>query len=127
MTYFKKLPAIFAIVLVTLCQPAMAEEEELMTAGELLNNCNEGYSPGSPTPFCMKYVGDFVFMMMALQQAEQSPPIFCINPQMHPLEEVTEKVHGYLRAKTSRASQPAQDLVIEALNKGYPCSLNNQT
>lgn len=104
-----------------------AEEEELLTAGELLQSCDDGYAAGSPTAFCMKYVGDFVFMMMAIQQAEQSPPIFCINPQVHPLEEVTEKVHSYLRANGSRANEAAQDLVVEALNKGYPCSLSSQT
>ncbi|MEM7027036.1 MAG: Rap1a/Tai family immunity protein [Pseudomonadota bacterium] len=105
----------------------VSAEEELLTAGELKASCDDGYSPGTPTNFCMKYVGDFVFMMMAMQQAEQSPPVFCINPQMHALEAVTENVHGYLKANPSRAKQPAQDLVLEALNKGYPCSLSNQT
>ena len=102
-------------------------EEELLTAGELQANCDDGYSPGAPTNYCMKYVGDFVFMMMAMQQAEQSPPVFRINPQLHALPDVTEKVHGYLKANSSRSKQPAQDLVLEALNKGYPCSLSNQT
>lgn len=127
MTYFTRLLAIFVVAVTLTNQPAFAEEEELLTAGELLNSCDDGYSPGSPTAFCMKYVGDFVFMMMAIQQAEQSPPVFCINPQVHPLETVTEKVHSYLRANTSRSNEAAQDLVVEALNKGYPCSLSNQT
>ncbi|MEQ8427495.1 MAG: Rap1a/Tai family immunity protein [Gammaproteobacteria bacterium] len=127
MTYFTRLLTILAVAVALANQPAFAEEEELLTAGELLNSCNDGYSPGSPTAFCMKYVGDFVFMMMAIQQAEQSPPVFCINPQLHALPDVTEKVHSYLRANTSRSNDAAQDLVVEALNKGYPCSLSNQT
>jgi len=75
----------------------------------------------------MKYVGDFVLMMMAMQQAEQSPPVFCINPQANSLQSVTVKVHGYLRANSSRRAEPAQDLVLEALNKNYPCSLSSST
>ena len=108
-------------------EEAAEADEELLSAGELLNSCDEGYTPGAPTRFCMKYVGDFVFMIMAMQQAEQSPPIFCINPQVHALEDVTEKVHTYLRSNSSRSKEAAQDLVIEALNKGYPCSLGSST
>ncbi len=102
-------------------------EEELLTAGELKTNCDKAASPGAPSNFCMKYVGDFVLMMMAMQQAEQSPPVFCINPQAHSLQSVTVKVHGYLRANSSRRAEPAQDLVLEALNKNYPCSLSSST
>ena len=122
-----KLLSILILTFMLGSHAAMAEEEELMTAAELLQNCDDGYSAGSPTGFCLKYVGDFVLMMLAIQQAEQSPPVFCINPQVDALEDVTEKVHSYLRANKSRGNEAAQDVVVEALNKNYPCSLTNQT
>jgi Ssp1 endopeptidase immunity protein Rap1a len=110
----------------------LAEEEEaepeLLTAGELLDNCDEGYAPGAPNQFCMRYVFGLVQTVLGLQQADQSAPIFCINPQVTRLEEATENVMAYLRAQSSRANDEAQMLVVEALNKNYPCSATgNQT
>ncbi len=107
--------------------PVKAEEEELLTAGELLSSCEEGYSPGAPNQYCMRYVFGLVQTVIGLQQAEQSPPVFCINPQVTRLEEATDKVIAYLRTQSSRAKDDAYVVVTEALNKNYPCSLGNQT
>ena len=106
--------------------PVIAEEE-LLSAGELLESCEEGSSPGAPNQYCMRYVFGLVQMTMSLQQAEQSPPIFCINPQVTRLETATDTVMAYLRSQKSRANEDAQQLVLEALNKNYPCSAGNQT
>lgn len=103
----------------------LAEEEaepELLTAGELLESCDEGYAPGAPNQFCMRYVFGLVQTIIGIQQKEQSAPIFCINPQVIRLEEATENVMAYLRKQSSRADNEAQMLVVEALNKNYPCS-----
>ncbi len=101
----------------------LAEEEpELITAGELLDSCDDGYAPGAPNQFCMRYVFGLVQTIVSLQQAEQSAPIFCIDPQVIRLEAVTENVMAYLRKQSSRADKEAQMLVVEALNKNYPCS-----
>jgi len=101
----------------------LAEEEpELITAGELLESCDDGYAPGAPNQFCMRYVFGLVQTIVSLQQAEQSAPIFCIDPQVIRLEAVTENVMAYLRKQSSRANNEAQMLVVEALNKNYPCS-----
>ncbi len=101
----------------------LAEEEpELITAGELLESCDDGYAPGAPNQFCMRYVFGLVQTIVSLQQAEQSAPIFCIDPQVIRLEAVTENVMAYLRKQSSRADNEAQMLVVEALNKNYPCS-----
>jgi len=103
---------------------AFAEEAEpeLLTAGELLENCDEGYVPGAPTQFCMRYVFGLVQTIVGLQQTDQSAPIFCIDPQVVRLEAVTEDVMVYLRKQSSRAKDEAQMIVVEALNKSYPCS-----
>lgn len=100
----------------------LAEEEpELITAGELLASCDEGYVAGAPNQFCMRYVFGLVQTILGLQQADGSAPIFCIDPQVVRLETATEKVMAYLRSHSSRSKDEAQVLVIEALNKNYPC------
>jgi Rap1a immunity proteins len=104
---------------------AFAEDEaepELLSAGELLESCDEGYSPGVPNQFCMRYVFGLVQTVLGLQQADGSAPIFCIDPQVVRLEAATENVMSYLRSQSSRAKDEAQILVVEALNKNYPCS-----
>lgn len=101
----------------------LAEEAdpELLTAGELLQSCDEGYIKGVPNQFCMRYVFGLVQTILGLQQAEGSAPIFCIDPQVVRLETATENVMAYLRSQSSRSKDEAQILVIEALNKNYPC------
>lgn len=100
----------------------MAEEDaELLSAGELLTNCEEGHVPGAPNQYCMRYVFGLVQMILSLQQADQSAPIFCIDPQVIRLEKVTENVIAYLRSQSDRGNEAAQVLVAEALNKNYPC------
>ena len=101
---------------------AEEEEPELITAGELLTSCDEGYSPGIPNQFCMRYVFGLVQTIIGIQQKEQSAPIFCIDPQVVRLEAATENVMAHLRAQSSRSGDDAQNLVLEALNKNYPCA-----
>jgi Rap1a immunity proteins len=101
---------------------AEEDEPELITAGELLESCDEGYAPGVPNQYCMRYVFGLVQTISGIQQQEQSAPIFCIDPQLVRLEAATENVMKYLRAQSSRTKEDAQNLVVEALNKNYPCT-----
>ena len=101
---------------------AEEEEPELLTAGELLESCEEGSVPGAPNEYCMKYVSGLSFMIMQVQAQDQSPPIFCLNPRVMPLQDVTDNVIAYLRNQSSRSNEEAQILVVEALNKNYPCT-----
>jgi len=101
---------------------AEEEEPELLTAGELLESCEEGSAPGAPNQYCMHYVFGLVQTIDAIQQRDQSAPVFCINPQVTHLEEATDSVIGYLRNQSSRSKEEAQILVAEALNKNYPCT-----
>ena len=101
---------------------AAATDAEMLTAGELLENCEEGSMPGSPNQYCMKYLFGLIQMVLMLQQAEQSPPIFCINPQVTPIQEATDNMIAYLRSQSSRANEEAQQIVLEALSKNYPCT-----
>jgi len=104
------------------------EELELLTAGELLESCEEGSVPGAPNQYCMRYVFGLVQYIDAIQQRDQSEPIFCINPQLIRLEEATDTVIGYLRDQALRSKEEAQILVLEALNINYSCaSVGNQT
>jgi len=100
---------------------AEEEEPELLTAGELLEGCEEGSVPGAPNQYCMRYVFGLVQYIDAIQQRDQSAPIFCINPEVTRLEEATDTVIGYLRDQTSRSKEEAQILVVESLNIYYPC------
>ena len=101
---------------------AEGEEPELLTAGELLESCEKGSVPGAPNTGCVQYVVGLVLTVMQLHQAEQSAPFFCINPQLNPKEEVTDKVIAHLRKQSSRSKEAAQTLVLEALTKNYPCT-----
>ena len=101
------------------------ETEELLTAGELLNSCEEGSTPGSPNQYCMRYLFGYIQTVIMLQQAEQSPPIFCINPRVTPIEEATDNMIAFLRSQSSRSNEAAQQIVLEGLNKMYPCPSNN--
>ena len=98
--------------------------EELLTAGELLNSCEEGSTPGSPNQYCMRYLYGYIQTVLMLQQAEQNPPIFCINPLVTPIEEATDNMIAHLRSQSSRLNEPAQQIVLEGLNKNYPCTGN---
>lgn len=97
-------------------------EPELLSAGELLESCEQGYVPGAPNTDCMKYVVGLVLTVMQFHHAEQSPPFFCIDPQVNHKEEVTDNVIAYLRQQSSRLSEDAQTLTLEALTKSYPCA-----
>jgi Ssp1 endopeptidase immunity protein Rap1a len=101
---------------------AEEEEPELLTAGELLESCEKGSVPGAPNTGCVQYVVGLVLTVMQLHQAEQSAPFFCINPQLNPKEEVTDKVIAHLRKQSSRSKEAAQTLALEALTKNYPCT-----
>ena len=124
MSPFKKLLFVLLFAGLFNTNNVLAEEDEpeLLSAGELLANCDEGYAPGAPNQFCMRYVFGLVQTIIGIQQHEGSPPVFCINPQVTRLEEATENVMAYLRNQSSRANEEAQNLVVEALNKHYPCS-----
>ena len=101
------------------------ETEELLTAGELLKSCEEGSTPGSPNQYCMRFLFQYIQTLLMLQQAEQSPPIFCINPRVTPIEEATDNMIAFLRSQSSRSNEAAQQIVLEGLNKMYPCPGNN--
>ena len=97
-------------------------EDVMLTAGELLAGCEENSSPGSPNQYCMRYLFGLTQTVLKLQQAEQSPPIFCINPQVTSIQEATDNMIVHLRSQSSRLNEDAQNIVLEGLSKNYPCS-----
>ena len=96
-------------------------DDEMLSAGELLKSCEENSTPGAPNQYCMRYLYGYIQTVLMLQQAEQSPPIFCINPLVTPIEEATDNMIAHLRNQSSRSNEPAQQIVLEGLNKNYPC------
>ena len=125
MSLLKKLMFILLCTGLLNSNVVFAEEEaepELLSAGELLESCEKDSLPGDPNTGCVQYVVGLVLTVMQLHQAEQSPPFFCIDPQLNPKEEVTDNVINYLRNQSSRSNQAAQILALEALTKSYPCT-----
>mgnify|MGYP000978441243 FL=1 len=125
-SYRKLLSMVFFLVILNtpLVYAEDVGSEELLTAGELLNSCEEGSTPGSPNQYCMRYLYGYIQTVLMLQQAEQNPPIFCINPLVTPIEEATDNMIAHLRSQSSRLNEPAQQIVLEGLNKNYPCTGN---
>lgn len=100
-------------------------EEEMLSAGELLKNCEEGASPGNPNQYCMRYVFGLVQVVDSFQRADPSQQVFCIDPNKLSLQEVTETATDYLKSKSDRLDEDAYKLVTEALHASYPCNTSS--
>jgi hypothetical protein len=121
------LSAVFIVLTVTAGQvigeeaPA-AEEEEAISGQELLDGCMEGAAPGAPNQYCMQYVFGLVQVVDSLQQAEpDQPKVFCIDPNLISLQDVTESITNWLKKAPQRLNEDAYKLVTEALHSSYPC------
>jgi len=101
---------------------AQDDEEEVLSGRELLTNCEEGALPGKPNQYCMHYVFGIVQTIDMLQQADPGQKLFCIDPNVIGLEEVTMKLVEWLRQAQDRLDGDAYILISEALNISYPCN-----
>ena len=102
---------------------AQEAEEEAVSGRELLADC-EGAT--QPTRACMQYVFGLVQTVVMLQQMEPGQQqLFCIDPTLISLEEVTGKVTSYLKNAPERLDEDAYVLVSEALNTNYPCPVSD--
>lgn len=120
---------IMLVLLLTLAsnvyaQDEATEEEEAISGHELLSSCEEGAAPGAPNQYCMRYVFGLVQVVDSFQQSEpDKPKVFCINPNLVSLQEVTETITDWLKGVPDRLDEDAYVLVTEALHSNYPCSL----
>ncbi|MFT5134427.1 MAG: hypothetical protein ACI9SC_002906 [Gammaproteobacteria bacterium] len=106
--------------------PAQEVDEEVaLTGRELLTDCEQSQSDGTPNKACMQYVFGLVQTVVMLQQADPGTKLFCIDPTATSLEEVTTHVTLWLKAVPQRLEEEAYVLVSEALNTGYPCPLSD--
>jgi len=106
--------------------PAYAEEEEDVLSGqELVDECSEGYLPGKPNQYCMQYMFGLVQTLAALQEMEPENKIFCIDPTVIGLEEVTDNVTKWMENASERLNEDAYILATQALHESYPCSQVN--
>ncbi len=111
--------------LVCMCTCVFAqepEEEEAVTGRELLADCEPHNATAQPTRACMQYIGGLVQTVVMLQQMDPGKELFCIDPTVISLEEVTTRVTDWLKAVPARLDEEAYVLVSEALNVSYPCS-----
>ncbi len=106
--------------------PAYAEEEEDVLSGqELVDACSEGYLPGKPNQYCMQYMFGLVQALAALQEMEPGNKLFCIDPTVIGLEEVTDNVTKWMNSVPDRLNEDAYILATQALHESYPCSQAN--
>ena len=106
--------------------PAYAEEEEDVLSGqELVDGCSEGYLPGKPNQYCMQYMFGLVQALAALQEMEPGNNLFCIDPTVIGLEEVTDNVTKWMNSVPERLNEDAYILATQALHESYPCSQVN--
>ncbi len=106
------------ICLLCLLTGQVNADEEVLSGRELLADCGEGVEPNQ---YCMHYVFGLVQTVDMLQQADPGQKLFCIDPNVISLQEVTLKVTQWLRDKADRLNEDAYVLVSEALNTFYPC------
>ena len=97
------------------------EEEEVLSGQELVDGCSEGYSPGKPNQYCMQYIFGLVQALAALQEMEPGNKLFCIDPTVIGLEEVTDNVTKWMNSVPERLNEDAYILASQALHESYPC------
>ena len=106
--------------------PAYAEEEEDVLSGqELIDGCSEGYLPGKPNQYCMQYMFGLVQALAALQEMKPGNKLFCIDPTVIALDEVTDNVTKWMNSVPKRLNEDAYILATQALHESYPCSQAN--
>ena len=126
--YSMNILILIAVILFWICQvPASAAEDEAQTneeaisGHELLSGCAEGAAPGAPNQYCMRYIFGLVQVVDTFQQADPTQKIFCINPNLVSLQEVTETTVNWLKKKPERLNEDAYKLVTESLHENYSC------
>jgi hypothetical protein len=101
------------------------EEEDILSGQELVDGCSEGYLPGKPNQYCMQYFFGLVQTLAALQEMEPGTKLFCIDPNVIGLEEVTDKVTNWMNSVPDRLHEDAYILATQALHESYPCASAN--
>jgi len=101
------------------------EEEEVLSGQELVDGCSEGYLPGKPNQYCMQYMFGLVQALATLQEMEPGNKLFCIDPNVIGLEEVTDNVTKWMENAPERLHEDAYILATQALHESYPCSSAN--
>ncbi len=101
------------------------EEEDVLSGQELVDGCSEEYLPGKPNQYCMQYMFGLVQALAALQEMEPGNKLFCIDPTVIGLDEVTDNVTKWMNSVPERLNEDAYILATQALHESYPCSQAN--
>ncbi len=115
---------LMAFCLVFSCTLVFAQEtdeEEAVTGRESLAGCELSEGAMQPTRECMQYVSGLVQTVVMLQHMDPGEILFCIDPTVISLVEVTNSVTSWLKKVPARLDEEAYILVSEALNSSYPC------
>lgn len=100
-------------------------EEEVLSGQELVDGCSKGYLPAKPNQYCMQYMFGLVQALAALQEMEPGNKIFCIDPTVIGLEEVTDNVMKWMNNVPQRLTEDAYILATQALHESYSCPSSN--
>ncbi len=96
----------------------MQEEEEVLSAGEFLESCQQAGGLG----ICNTFIVTMVQTVTAMQESGQAPQLFCINPQVVSLDEVRNTLVSRLEKIPNRLQEDAYTLISEILYQRYPCN-----
>ena len=111
---------LFCFMLLT----GFAKDEEILSGQALVAACEEGATPEQPSQYCMQYVFGLVQTIETLQASDVDEAIFCIDPQIIGLPEVTQNIVRWLQDRSERLHEDAYLLVTQALHQLYPCPEN---
>ncbi len=120
----KLLLVMMALVIApVLAQNEEGAGEELLTGGELYENCKGDDEEPAPTAYCKEFIYGLVQTLVSLQEMQpESEHMFCIDPNEVGLEQVTLNVTEWLAEHPERHEDPAYLVTAEALGAYYPCS-----
>ena len=108
--------------------PAPAPQEEKAVSGrELYAACTQPQQKdGEGERFCMTFIAGLVQTVTTMQTANGgADKAFCIDMNKVSPEEVRDKAVSWLGQNTARLDEEAYVLVMEALNRAYPCGTTN--
>lgn len=104
-------------------QAPPAQQEEVLSGRELLEACTASPDSASEqSQFCLSYLAGLVITVSRLQETDPAEQLFCIDPEVVPLESVRERTVGWLQEHPDRLEEDGYLLVSEALHQAYPCS-----
>jgi hypothetical protein len=117
-----KWPMKWCAIPVLLVQVMSGGAKADFTSGNELWDFCQGDEPGSvKDTFCISYVIGAAEALVALQQAKQTGPEYCLPPHVQ-RRQVSDVVKLFLRDHPENRQNTAVSLVMLALKEKFPCN-----